>query len=572
PALAGLCVSVPIPKSPSQPGFPTGTRRVHISIPTSTIFDNLLQPQKPKHIKDQQMKFKKIFLLPLLLLSSPVMLNAQAKKEVTTVQVSMSKDSIINYKKPQRSVTYGSVTVEGNRINYQAETGTLILKDKEDSATISMSYVAYFKNDDKDADKRPLTFIYNGGPGSSTIWLHMGAFGPQRGWLDDTSRTRAPYKTVNNDYSLLDASDLVFIDAPGTGFGEIITKKMGGSGEPKDFYGIDEDGNAFASFITQFISEYNRWNSPKYLFGESYGTFRSAVVANILQEHHNVGLNGVILLSQLLTYENMSDEAHSHPGNDLPYILALPSFAATAWYHHKLPVQPAELAPFLKEVEHFAMNEYTLALVKGSLLDSVSFNETVEKLHQYTALPVTYIRKANLRVTGPQFEQALLGSSDEVTGRLDSRFAGAAPDPLSETPGYDPMDSYIDAAFTATLNNYMRTQLKFGTGMNYKVFGSVEPWDFRRNKGSGTYPNVMNDLAHAMIYNPGLKVMLNMGYFDLGTPYFEGMYEMHHLPMPEALQKNIEYDLYNSGHMVYLHPESLKKLHDNVARFIASTH
>jgi len=518
------------------------------------------------------MKFQKLLSLVVLLLTAYFTTYAQAKKEITSVQVAMRQDTTLNYKKPQTATTYGFVTVEGNRINYQAEAGTLILKDKLDSPTISMSYVAYFKNDDKDADKRPITFIYNGGPGSATIWLHMGAFGPQRVYLNDTSRTKPPYKTVNNDYSLLDASDLVFIDAPGTGFGEIITKRMGGSGEPSDFYGIDEDGTAFASFITQFITEYNRWNSPKYLFGESYGTFRSAVVANLLQDRYRVSLNGVILLSQLLTYENMSDIANSHPGNDLPYILALPSFAATAWFHHKLPEQPAKLEPFLKEVEHFTMNEYTLALNKGSLLDSNSFNETVAKLHSYTGLPVTYIRKANLRISGPQFEQTLLGSTDEITGRLDSRFSGAASNPLSETPEYDPMDSYIDGAFTATFNNYVRTKLRFGVGMKYKVFGETGGWDFRRNKRSGTYANVMRDLADAMIYNPELKVMLNMGYYDLGTPYFEGEYEMHHLPMPVSLQKNIEYDLYNSGHMVYLHPESLKQLHDNVARFIGSTH
>lgn len=517
------------------------------------------------------MTSKKMLLATVLLLTLQITLHAQVKKEITTVKVDEQKDTVTSYKKPQKSVTYGSVTVEGTRINYRAVAGTLVLKDKMDSPTISMSYVAYFKNDDKNSDKRPITFIYNGGPGSATIWLHMGAWGPQRVYLEDTNRTRPPYRTVNNDYSLLDASDLVFIDAPGTGFGEIITKKMGGAGDPKDFYGIDEDGEAFSAFIARFITVYNRWNSPKYLFGESYGTFRSAVVADRLQDNYRINLNGVILLSQLLTYENMSDEAPSHPGNDLPYILALPSFAATAWYHHKVTFQPPQLEPFLKEVEHFAMNEYTLALNKGSLLDSVSFNNVAEKLHNYTGLPVTYIRKANLRVDGPQFEQALLGSDNQITGRLDSRFAGDAIDPLSETAEYDPMDSYIDAAFTATFNNYVRTELKFGGEKPYKVFGEVHPWDFRRNKRSGSYANVMPDLAHAMIYNPGLKVMLNMGYYDLGTPYFEGVYEMHHLPMPVSLQKNIEYDLYNSGHMVYLHPESLKKLHDNVVRFISST-
>lgn len=512
------------------------------------------------------MKSKTLSLLGFLLLAGTFTAMAQEK----IIKKSNVDTALL---KPQKVVTQGSVMVEGNRINYQAVAGTLILKNKNDTPTISISYIAYFKDGDKDAAQRPITFIYNGGPGSSTIWLHMGAWGPQRVFLNDSSRTKAPYKTVNNDYSLLDASDLVFIDAPGTGFGEVITKELGGAGESKDFFGIDQDGHAFASFITQFISEYNRWNSPKYLFGESYGTFRSAVVSNLLQSEDNVSLNGVILLSQLLTYENMSDAANLHPGNDLPFILALPSFAATAWYHHKLSNQPAQLEPFLKEVEHFATNEYTLALGKGSLLDSVSFNQIAEKLHNYTGLPVNYIRKANLRVSGPQFEQTLLGTDNEITGRLDSRFSGDAIDPLSETAQYDPMDSYIDAAFTATFNNYVRTQLKFGAELKYKIFGQVNPWDFRPKKGDdGMFPNVMTDLAHAMIYNPELKVMLNMGYFDLGTPYFEGMYEMHHLPMPVSLQKNIEYDLYYSGHMVYLHPESLKKLHDNVVKFINKTH
>lgn len=512
------------------------------------------------------MKSKRIMLVAMAVFACSFTSMAQEKKTEK-----LKTDT--SFTKPTKSITEGSVIVEGTRINYQAVAGTEILKDKNDSPTLSMSYVAYFKEGEKDAAQRPVTFIYNGGPGSSTIWLHMGAWGPQKVFLNDSSRTEAPYKTVNNDYSLLDASDLVFIDAPGTGFGEIITKEAGGKGEPKDFFGIDEDAHAFASFITQFISDFNRWNSPKYLFGESYGTFRSAVIANILSTQNGVGLNGVILLSQLLTYENMSDIAKSHPGNDLPYILALPSFTATAWYHHKLPGSPPKLEPVLKEVENFAMNEYALALNQGSLLDSVTFEQIVQKLHNYTGLPVTYIRKADLRISGPQFEQTLLGNENEVTGRLDSRFSGSASNPLGETPEYDPMDAYIDAAFTATFNNYVRTKLNFGENMKYKVSGNVYPWNFTRGRGDyGMFPNVMPDLAHAMIYNPDLKVMLNMGYFDLGTPFFESIYEMHHLPMPAALQKNIEYDLYYSGHMVYLHPESLKKLHDNVAKFINDTH
>ncbi len=513
---------------------------------------------------------KKVVVCILLASLAQPLLFAQVKKENTSVKVNVEKDTAINYRKPQKSVTQGSVTVEGKRIDYDAVAGTLVLKNNLDTPTVSMSYVAYFKNDEKDNAKRPITFIYNGGPGSATVWLHMGAWGPQRVFINDTSRTKAPYKTVNNDYSLLDASDLVFIDAPGTGFGEVITKARGGAGDRKDFFGIDQDARTFKDFITQFLSDYNRWNSPKYLFGESYGTLRSAVLVNLLQ-NDGVGINGVILLSQLLTYGNMSDIASDNPGDDQAYELVLPSLAATAWYHHKLPNQPADIERFLKEVEHFAMNDYTVALNKGATIDSASYNEIVEKLYNYTGLPETYIRKANLRVSGPQFEQALLGDESKVTGRLDSRFSGSAFDPLSETSEYDPMYSYIYPAFTATFNNYVRTELKFGKGMNYKIFGNVRPWDMKRSGYVG-FPNVMKDLAHAIIYNPDLKVMLNMGYFDLGTPFYEGVYEMQHLPMPASFQKNIQFNYYYSGHMVYLHPESLKKLHDNVAKFITSSY
>jgi carboxypeptidase C (cathepsin A) len=517
------------------------------------------------------MNSKKTLLFGISFLALGFSAAAQVKKESTTVKIDFTRDTVINYKKPHTSITHSSVTVEGKRITYEAVAGTLILKNSADTPTLSMSYVAYFKDDEKDLSRRPLTFIYNGGPGSSTIWLHMGAWGPQRVDLKDTTRTRAPYQTVNNDYCLLDASDLVFIDAPGTGFGELITKEKGGAGEAKDFYGIDQDGAAFANFITQFVSDYNRWNSPKYLFGESYGTFRSAVVADLLQSRDNMDLNGVILLSQLLTYGNMTETVSENPGNDRPFELVLPSYAATAWYHHKLPHQPAALEPFLREVEHFAMNDYALALNKGATLDSGTFNQIAEKLHEYTGLPVAYLKKANLRVVGPQFEQTLLGDHDQITGRLDSRFSGQALDPLSEYAQYDPMDSYIDGAFTSTLNNYMRTELNFGKGMKFKVYGNVGQWNFKR-RGFVGFPNVMGDLAEAMTFNPDLKVMLNQGYFDLGTPYFEGEFEMQHLPMPAFLQKNIEYDRYLSGHMVYLHPESLKLLHDRVAKFINSTH
>jgi carboxypeptidase C (cathepsin A) len=512
----------------------------------------------------------------LLLISS----GAGAQSDKGTPPLDSPPDTIVNLKNPQKSVTYKAVTVEGNRISYKAVTGTIILKNANDTPTASIFYAAYFKEGEKDLSQRPITFLYNGGPGSSTIWLHMGAFGPQRVYLQDTSRTRAPFKTVNNDYSLLDASDLIFIDAPGTGFSRIITKEMGGAGKPSDFFGTDPDANAFASFIVQFLSDNNRWTSPKYLFGESYGTFRSAAVAELLVINKHISLNGVILLSQILNLGNSPDNPHAEPGNDNPYELVLPTYAAVAWYHHKLPNQPAKLETLLSEVEHFAMNEYDLALKKGSTLDPDTFNQIAAKLHDYTGLSVDYIKKANLRIEDQQFQHELLSQEGMVTGRLDARFSSYAMNRLAEKSDYDPMDSYISAPFVGAFNNYVRTELRYGAGQTFYPGGAgvYDQWDYRHTIPGFTdpqeniYPNTMTCLAHAMIHDPNLKVMLNSGYFDLGTPYFQGIYEMHHLPMPNSLQNNIEYKLYFSGHMVYLHPESLKLLHDNVAAFIGSTH
>ncbi|MHB8424866.1 MAG: S10 family peptidase [Gammaproteobacteria bacterium] len=480
--------------------------------------------------------------------------------------------------KPLESTTTGTVTVEGQAIKYKAVAGTLILKDKDGKPTGSMFYVAYFKQGANPAN-RPVTFFYNGGPGSSTVWLHMGAFGPRRVVTADHTHTpAAPYQLVNNDYSLLDITDEVFIDAMGTGFSRVLDKEHGGVGTPKEFYGVDADGKSFAQFITQFLSRYGRWNSPKYLFGESYGTMRSAVLANDLETHNDVDLNGVILLSTILNLDINADFPNANPGIDLPYELMLPTFAATAWYHHKLPNQPAELEPLLTQVEHFAMNDYAHALDAGSTLDTASKQQIAEKLHDYTGLPVSYILKADLRVTGPEFEHELLSSSDELTGRLDSRFAGPAMDPLGESASYDPQGAAISSAYVAAFNDYVRKDLKFGQDMRYLPEIDVfTQWDFQHQPPGSPFPlplapNVMPDLASAMSYNPDLKVLLNAGYFDLATPFYAAVYTMHHLPMADKLQKNIEYAFYPSGHMVYVHVPSLKKLHDNVARFIAATH
>ncbi|MGH8146562.1 MAG: S10 family peptidase [Rhodanobacteraceae bacterium] len=500
-----------------------------------------------------------------------------------------SKNLIQRLMKPMSSTTHGSVTVEGKTINYQAVAGTLVVNgtgSKESTPEVAMSYFAYFKQG-ADASKRPITFIYNGGPGSSTVWLHMGAWGPKRVVTNDHTHTpAAPYKLVNNDYSLLDASDLVFIDMPGTGFGRLLPQGKDAAAQAKDrkqlakqIWGIDGDAQTFSRFITQFLSKYERWNSPKYLFGESYGTTRSAVLSFVLETQDNIDLNGVILLSQILDFGTSVDGADMDPGNDLPYALALPTYAATAWYHHKLPkYNDGKLGPLLKQAIDFARNDYLQALYAGATLNPTKQREIAGKLHDLTGLPVAYLLKANLRVTGGMFEHELQIDNDTLTGRLDTRFSGPPMDPLAKSAHYDPQSAAISSAYVSAFNTYVRDDLKFGQNLKYRpsVYGAEDfNWNFKHKKPGMSFGwpsvNVMLDLADAMKYNPNLKVMLNGGFYDLATPFYAAIYEEQHLPIPERLRKNITYAFYPSGHMVYAHIPSLHQLHDNVVKFIESS-
>ena len=475
---------------------------------------------------------------------------------------------------PKQVETEGSVDVEGKHIDYKAVAGTLILDDKKGDGTASIFYAAYFKKG-VEPSRRPITFIYNGGPGSATVWLHMGAFGPKRVVTDDDQHTApAPYGLVNNDYSLLDVSDLVFIDAPGAGFSTFADKEKG----PKEYFGVDLDAQAFAQFIGKFMSKYGRWNSPKYLFGESYGTTRSALLANILQNEKAIDLNGVILLSQVLNMAMLIDFPQINPGVDLSYQLVLPSYAATAWYHKKLPNQPADFKAFLAEVEQFAMGDYAQALAAGTALDPARKHAIAEKLHTYTGLPIDYLERADLRVNGGEFEHTLQIDSGLTTGRLDSRFSGPTMDTLEQSAAYDPQSAAISSAYVAAFNDYVRKQLKFGQDQTYNLFaeGTFPGWKFEHKQPGAPFPipgfpNVIPDLAAAMKYNPRMHVMLNSGYYDLATPFYTADYEMRHLPIPQSLTANIETHYYESGHMVYAHLPSLKQLHDNVASFIDKT-
>ena len=518
-----------------------------------------------------------------------------AKESPKEAAKDKGEDAAGGYFKPEQTDTDGSVTIGGQKIDYQATVGTIVVHPKDwddapqkpgtdgedkagdqagdkESAEAAMSYVAYFKKGAA-ANARPVMFFFNGGPGSSTVWLHMGAFGPKRVvTLDDQHAPAAPYKLIDNQYSLLDSTDLVFVDAPGTGFGRVA-----GPNKEKAFYGVDQDAYAFSAFITQFLTRFGRWNSPKYLFGESYGTTRNAVLVNMLESDRDVDVNGVVMLSEILNWDFSPDGPDANPGVDLPYVLALPTYAATAWYHKKLPHPPKDLPSFISEVEHFATTDYAQALSQGAALPAEDRSKIIARLHDYTGLPEAYLNKANLRVNGGEFEKNLQDDSDTTTGRLDTRFSGPTIDPLSKEADYDPQSAAISSAYVSVFNDYVRKDLHFAQDRAFKPEADVgKYWNFHHEQPGESGPsaggvNVMPDLADAMKYNPNLKVMVNGGFYDLATPYFAAKWEMAHLPIQPRLQGNITFKTYESGHMVYAHEPALHTLHDNVAAFIAAT-
>jgi carboxypeptidase C (cathepsin A) len=531
------------------------------------------------------LRHSRSLLFIAVLASTALHFRAADSAEANAAAAAKSEDSKIVSFKPELQASKGTVTVSGRRLDYDAYAGTLIVHlkgyddvpqnaakdDKVGPAEASMFYVAYFKSGGP-GGQRPITFLFNGGPGSSTVWLHMGAFGPRRVvTLDNAHTPAAPYSLVNNEYSLLDATDLVFIDAPGTGF-----SRVAGKDHEKAFFGVDPDAHAFAEFITEFLSRWGRWNSPKYIFGESYGTTRAAAVVHLLQTDDSVDVNGIILLSQCLNYDVLPDYPELNPAVDQPYELWLPSYAASAWYHHRLAVAPKDLPSLIDDVERFASGEYAAALQAGATLEPAERDAVVKKLHDYTGLPAAYIEKANLRISQGEFQKTLLDDAELTTGALDTRFSGPTLDPMSKEAGYDPQSAAIGSAYMSSFNDYVRKDLKFGEGRSYRESLPLPDWNFaHRPPGSrqelNQQVNVMPDLGAAMKLNPNLKILVNGGYFDLVTPFFEGVYEMRHLPIPAALQKNIDFKFYESGHMVYAHEASLKALHDNVAEFIRRT-
>lgn len=470
--------------------------------------------------------------------------------------------------KEQSSVTEHSIRVNGQTVPYKATAGTIILKDAQGEPTGAMFYVAYTRTDEQDLSERPVAFFYNGGPGSSTIWLHMGAYGPKRVATVDAGPTPpAPYKLVDNEDTLLPVTDEVFIDAMGTGFSHAL-----GKAQNKDFWGVDQDVAAFGQFIQTYITENNRWNSPKFLIGESYGTFRSAALGNYLQSRESIDLNGIVLMSSVLDLGTIS----FYPGEDLVYELYVPSYAATACYYKVLSC-PSDVGGFLTQAREFAETDYAEALLKGSTLSDAERDTVAKKLSQFTGLSADYLQKGDLRVNLPQFMAELQRSRGMTTGRLDSRFSGYSTDPLAEYASGDPQSSALTGAYAAAFNQYIRQDLKFEPNRPYAVSANFAgaSWDWKRAGGRGFgfpgAPNVEDDLVEALVSNPNLRVEVENGIYDMATPFFETEYTMDHLGLPAALRSHVQLKYYDAGHMMYVSPSAHAKLTANVSAFIENT-
>jgi carboxypeptidase C (cathepsin A) len=462
------------------------------------------------------------------------------------------------------SVTQHTITIGGKIYPYTARAGTIVLENEKGQPTCRMFFTA-FTLDGVNPSARPVTFFYNGGPGSSTIWLRMGSFAPMRVSLPDAAAANnAPFNLVENQYTLLDRSDLVFVDAPGTGFSRIE-----GAGKPTEFYGVDQDMRAFGQFVSRYVSTYDRWNSPKFLFGESYGTPRTAVLSNYL-ERQGIGLNGVVLLSSVLDF-SLDWDTNFTPtaigGGDWAYPLYLPTEAASSWYHNLLPGPQATLPALLPEVEQFAMNEYLNALAQGAKLSPATYNDIVAKLHRYTGLSERYIRNSNLRIPYWRYTTELMRDSGQTVGRYDARYTSYSLDRIADRPQFDATDSAIDAAFVGAGNYYVRQMLRYNPPIEYvPLSNTIFPqWDWKHNGNVPT--NTAQDLAKAMTFNPGLHVFSANGYYDFATPFFATVYTLNHMNLAPQLQSNISYGFYESGHMVYLHPAALSQFHDDLERW-----
>jgi carboxypeptidase C (cathepsin A) len=459
------------------------------------------------------------------------------------------------------STTEEEITVDGKPLKYRATAGRMSVQGDADKPKADFFYVAYEKLPaGEDRAKRPITFLFNGGPGAAAVWLHLGAVGPQRVAIShDTDLPLQPFHLEENPDTWLAATDLVFIDPVGTGYSRASQGE-----KPEQFFGVNEDIHWVAEFIRLYTTRYQRWLSPKYLAGESYGTTRAAGLSNYLQENDGIGLNGIVLISSVLNFGTIE----AGEGNDLPYVLYLPSYAAVAWYHHKLaPDLQADLQKTIAQAQDWAENTYAPALIHDAELSPDRRAEINKNLVRFTGLPTDFVEKANLRIRPDRFEGSLLADQQKVIGRFDGRITGFNTEPLDNSAPFDPSFSPYLAAYTATFNDYVRRTLKYENDSEYAVLsGKVQPWNM--GSGGSGYLDVSHTLAMAMINNPSLRVMFVSGYFDLATPFSAANYSINHMNLSPELRKHITHNFYEGGHMVYHYHPSLKKLGEDVRAFV----
>ncbi len=464
-----------------------------------------------------------------------------------------------NEEESSLSITQHTMTIDGVEIAYTATAGMMAMEDEHGKNKADIFFVAYTRDGVDNPRNRPVTFTFNGGPGSSSVWLHLGAFGPQRVKMEDAAvQVSPPYELVENASSILDLTDLVFIDPVTTGYSRAAEGE-----DPGQFHGVREDINSVADFIRRYTTQYERWSSPKFLAGESYGTTRAAGLSGRLQDRYGMALNGIVLVSSILNFQT----ARFNRGNDLPYIVFLPTMTATAWYHGKLEGElQRDLSATLRAVESFALHDYQSALMKGSDLSADDRRSIVEQLARYTGLSEEFIDQSNLRVGMGRFAKELLRDQRRTVGRLDSRFKGIDTDAAGASMEYDPSMAAIMGPYTAMLNDYLRRELKYESDLNYEILtGRVHPWNY--SSVQNQYLNVGETLRSAMTKNPALKVFVASGYYDFATPYFATDYTMNHLGLDPSLREHITQRYYAAGHMMYIHGPSLRKLKSDLAEF-----
>jgi carboxypeptidase C (cathepsin A) len=455
--------------------------------------------------------------------------------------------------------THHKATIHGQALAYTVKAGKMPIKDAEGKTTAEMFYMAYTKDGVEDLSKRPVTFSFNGGPGASSVWMHLGLLGPRRVKLnDDGTAPPPPYALENNEHSLLDETDLVFIDPVGTGYSRATKPE-----EAKKFHGVQEDARSVGEFIRLYVTQNLRWPSPKFLIGESYGTTRAAALSSELMNRHRMNLNGIMLVSTVLDFQTIADS----PSNDLAHVLFLPSFTAAAWHHGKLPqdLQNLPLSDVLKQSETFASSDYQFALFQGASLPADRRRAALSTMARLTGLDEVYLDRANLRPGLARFSVELLREKHLQIGRFDGRFKGYAQNALTETYERDPSADEVFPVFAAAFNQYVRDELKVEFDEPYEVLARLGPWNWN---AENEYLNVADELAQSMMRNPFLKVHVSAGYSDLATPYFAAQHTFNHLKIAPELQQNLTIDFYAAGHMMFLNKPDLIKQKADLAQFI----